>query len=41
MITEEWRVIPNVEQNTFLISSLGRLFNIKTHQFVKPYFHKR
>ena len=40
LINEVWKPLPNVGNNEFLVSSLGRVFNLNTKQFVKPYVHK-
>lgn len=37
---EEWRPLPNIANNEFLVSSYGRVFNLNTKQFIKPYLHK-
>lgn len=37
---EVWKPLPNIGNNEFLVSSYGRVFNLNTKQFVKPYLHK-
>jgi hypothetical protein len=39
-VAELWKVLPNVERNQYLVSSLGRVFNLESKVFVKPYLHK-
>lgn len=41
LIKEEiWKPLPNIANNEFLVSSFGRVFNLNTKQFIKPYLHK-
>lgn len=37
---EIWRIVPNLAEKFFLVSSLGRIFNAKTSKLVRPHIHK-
>ena len=40
LVNEEWRLLSGVDKSQYLISSLGRIFNTLTRQFVKASIHK-
>lgn len=39
-VIEQWKIISNVANDEFAVSNLGRILNLKTEFFVRPYIHK-